>query len=78
MLLLGRVELWLPDTAVFQFVGQELLLDEVAGVVVGVLVLLAVAQLLHQLGGRIAQVQGDGEVARFAYQFQGIVDGHIG
>ena len=54
MLLLGRVELWFPDAAVFQFVGQELLLDEVAGVVVGVLLLLAVAQLLHQLGGRIA------------------------
>ena len=23
-------------------------------------------------------MQGDGEVARFAYQFQGIVDGHVG
>ena len=39
-----------------QFVGEVLLRDGVALVVVGVLVALAVAQVFHQAGGGVAQV----------------------
>ena len=70
--------LWMPDAVVFQFVGQELLADEVARIVVGILVVFALAQLLHQFGGGIAQLNGNRQVAGLADQFQGIVDGHVG
>ena len=44
--------------------GKVLLLDEVPGVVMGVAVALAVAEVAHQFGRRITQVKGYGEVAR--------------
>ena len=63
MLLFGGICLRLPDAAVFQFVGQELLAHEVAGVVVGIFIVVAIAKLFHQFGGGVAQVQGNGQVA---------------
>ena len=63
---------------VFQVVGQELLADKVAGIVVGIFIVVAVAKLFHQLGGGVAQVQGDGQVACLPHQGEGIVDCHVG
>ena len=45
MLLFGGVVLRLPDAVVFQVVGQELLADKVAGIVVGIFIVVAVAKL---------------------------------
>ena len=39
-----------------------------------ILVILAIAQLFHQLGGCVAQMQGNRQVARLPHQFQGTVD----
>ena len=48
------------------------------GIVVGILVAVAVAQFLHKLGGRIANGEGDRQIARFPYLGQRILKGHIG
>ena len=61
-----------------ELLGHVLLVDEVAGVVVGITVILAVAQLFHQPGGRVAQVQRHGGVARLLDQGKRVVDGQIG
>ena len=78
MLLFGGIVLRMPDAAVFQVVGQELLADEIAGIVVGVFIVAAVTELFHQFGGGVAQVQGNGQVACLPHQFEGVVDGHVG
>ena len=44
----------------------------------GILVVLAIAQLLHEFGGRIAQMQRHGGVTRLVDQCQCLVDGQIG
>ena len=49
-----------------------------AGVIVRVLVTVAVAEVLHQLRRRIAQMERDGEVAGAAHQLQGFIDGFVG
>ena len=58
--------------------GQELLADEVAGIIMGIFIVVAVAELFHQLGRGVSQMQGDGQVTCLSHQFEGIVDGHIG
>ena len=78
VLLFGGIVLRMPDAAVFQVVGQELLADEIAGIVVGVFIVAAVTELFHQFGGGVAQVQGNGQVACLPHQFEGVVDGHVG
>ena len=69
----GRV-LCVPYTLVLDIVGQILLHDEMAWVVVGILVSVVVAQLLHQLGWSVAQGQGHRQVARLPYELQCAVD----
>ena len=78
MFLFGSIVLCFPQTAVFQLVGQKLLLDEVPGIIVRILIIVSITQLFHQFGRCIAQVQGYGQIAGLAYKFQGIVDGHVG
>ena len=78
MFLFGGIILRVPDAAVFQIVGQELLADEVAGIIMGIFIVVAVAELFHQLGRGVSQMQGDGQVTCLSHQFEGIVDGHIG
>ena len=46
-------------------------------IVVCVLIVVAIAQLFHQLGRSIAQVQGDRQVTRLPDKFQCIVDGDV-
>ena len=57
MFLLGWIELGMPQLLLLQLVGLELLAHKVAGVVVGIFVVVSIAQLLHQLGGGIAQME---------------------
>ena len=54
------------------------MLYEVPWVVVRVAVAFAIAQILHQLRGRITQVERYGEVARLLDEGEGTVDRHIG
>ena len=54
------------------------MLYEVSWVVVRVAVAFAIAEVLHQLRGRITQVERYGEVARLLDEGEGTVDRHIG
>ena len=54
----------MPYPGVLQFIGQELLYDEVAGIIVCVLIPIAIAQLRHQFARCIAQMQWNRLVAR--------------
>ena len=56
----GGVGAGLPEGLVAGLVGHELLTDEVAGVVVGVFVVVAVADFFHEACGGVAQVEGHG------------------
>ena len=77
-LVFGRVVLGFPQLRMVEFFGHVLLVDEVSRVVMGIHVVLAVAQLFHQSSGRVAQVQRNRCVARLVHQCDGIVDGEIG
>ena len=55
-LVLGGIVLWVPQLRVMEFLGHVLLVDEMTRVVMGILVVLAIAQLLHQPRGSVAQV----------------------
>lgn len=68
----------MPEAEIRDGIGQELLADEVAGVVVSVKVALAVAHLFHQRGRRVAQMQGYGQVAAVADLLQCRIDRLIG
>ena len=48
------------------------------GIVVGILIAIAIAQLGHQLCGSIAEMKRNGLVASLLHQLQGIADSHIG
>ena len=72
MLLFGGIVLRMPDAAVFQVVGQELLADEIAGIVVGVFIVGQVACLPHQFEGVV-----DGHVGGVALGTGGEVDGSL-
>ena len=76
--ILGRVVLRHPQLRVMQLLGHVLLVDKMAREVVGILVVLAISQLLHQLSGRVAQVQGHRGIARSGHKLLGRVDGHVG
>ena len=63
-----RIVLRMPDAAVLHLVRQELLLHEIALIGMCILVILAIAQLFHQLGGCVAQMQGNRQIARLPHQ----------
>ena len=50
--------MWVPEAGVLHGVGHELLVDEVVRIVVGILIAVAVAEVLHHLCGGVAQVHG--------------------
>ena len=68
----------MPETGLHQLVGQVLLLHEVAREVVAVLIAVAVAQLLHQAGGSIAQMQRHRQVARLLHLRERLGNAHVG
>ena len=68
----------MPELSAYGFIRQVLLTDKVSGVVVSILILLAIVELFHQLGGSIAQMQRYRQVAGFAHIGQGFVYGQIG
>ena len=76
--LLGGRLLRMPELSAYCFVGQVLLTDKVTGIVVCILVLLAIVELLHQLGGSIAQVQWYGQVAGLTYIGECLVYSQVG
>ena len=72
------VGLRLVENFSFKAFGHEFLVREMAGEIVGILVTVGIAQILHQLGRGVAQVQGHGrDFVRFG-GLQGGPDGHIG
>ena len=56
--------LGMPYPFVLYLVGQELLLYEVAGVIMRVFVSIAVAQVGHQFGGGVSEMKWHGQVSR--------------
>ena len=76
-LCLGRVIAGHPEARALETVGKVLLLHIVALVVVGILVAFVISEVGHQLGGRVAQMQGNGQVAGLRHGLNGIVDGHV-
>ena len=70
--------LGLVITTTYQIVRHILLRRHGTRSIMGVLVTLVVAQLLHQFGGCIAQVQGNRTGPACINIGKRIVDGHIG
>ena len=62
---------------VLQPIGQVLLCDEMVGIVVGIEISVVIVQLLHQFRGRIAQVQGHGQISCFRNHVEGGVNGKL-
>ena len=58
-------------------VGQELLLDEMPLIVVGILIAFGIAELLHQLRGSVAKVQGHRLITRLLDEAKRLADSHI-
>ena len=69
-LVLGSIVLRMPEPHALSIVWQELLLHEVALIGMGILVILPIAQLRHEFGGRIAQMQRHRQVARLPHIVQ--------
>ena len=67
----------MPQTVVGETVRHELLHDKMSRVIVGILIAIAVAQLCHELCGRIAQMQRHRLVARVTHELQGSADTHV-
>ena len=49
-----------------------------AGEVMGVFVAVAVAEVLHELGGGVAEVEGNGRGLGLGGKLHRLVDGHVG
>lgn len=68
----------LPETVSLKIVGEELLSHEVSGIIVGVFIVCAVAEIFHQRRGGVADVERHGLVARsFDFGKSGS-DRHVG
>ena len=65
---LGGGVLGMPNLRVVEFFRHILLEDKVSGEIVGILIVLPIAQLLHQFGGCIAQMQWHRGIARLLNQ----------
>ena len=74
----GGVGTWVPEVGALEGVGEVLLRDEVAGVVMSIFVVGAVAHLFHQRCRGIAYMKGHWEVAGLAHFGEGGVDGAVG
>lgn len=68
----------LPQLLARQFVGQILLGDIMAGIVMRIEVAVVITQVSHQFGGSVAQVQRHGLVAGAAHEVERTVDAEIG
>ncbi len=76
--LFGGVVGGIPQPCAADGVGHELLAHEVAGIVVGVEIVGAVAEFFHERCGGVAQMQGHGEVAAALYFGQGCGNAYVG
>ena len=72
------VGLGLVENGAGEFVGEEFEVREVAGEVVGVFVAVGVAEVLHQLRGRVAQVERHGGRLVLLGGRKGLIDRQIG
>src|SRR5574344_267067 len=68
---LRRIILWMPKSCISSIVWQELLFHEMTFIVVGILIILAIAQLCHEFGGGIAQVERNGQIACLPHILKG-------
>ena len=57
-----RIVLRMPDAAALHLVRQELLLHEIALIGMCILIILAIAQLFHQLVGALRRCKGTGRL----------------
>mgnify|MGYP003466762586 CR=1 FL=1 len=57
--------LCLPKACTLQCIGQKLLFDKMIGKIMCILISLSIANLLHQLGGSVTQVQRYWQIASF-------------
>ena len=73
----GRVRLRMPELLVARFVGKELEVDEMIRIIVGIFVAVAVAQLLHQLGRCVSQIEWDLQVSCFSHKSKGFIHSQI-
>ena len=67
----------IPKLRISRFFGHKFLTDKVARIIVGLFVATAVTHLLHQFGGRIAQMQRHRHVSRLFNILQRRIDCHI-
>ena len=68
----------MPDALLLHGIGQILLIDKMSLKIMGIFVILAISQLVHQFGRSIAQMQRHGQVSRLLHHLQGRVDGIVG
>lgn len=73
----SRIVLGMPEAALPDAVGKELLLYEIPFIVMGIFVSFAISQLFHQLGGSIPEMQRNRQIPRLADRFQGGVDSFV-
>ena len=64
----------MPYTSVREFVGHVLLPNEMSRKIMRVLVSVAVAEIFHEFGGSIAQMERHGQVAGTPHCLKGVVD----
>ena len=74
MLVFGR----LVENLSLEGVRHELHVNKVTGIVVGIFVSVGVIEIFHELGGRIADGQGDRLVAGEFHLRQSLFQGHVG
>ena len=67
-----------PEPLGHERIGQILLGNEMPRIVMRILIAIAVAQVLHQLRGSVAQMQGDRLIARLAHHGERLVNAQIG
>jgi hypothetical protein len=77
-LILSGILTGVVEFSSFDTVRKKLRLDEIAIIAMGILVVLAIVELLHELGRSIAQVEGHRQVTCLAYLLRGCLDSSIG
>ena len=70
--------LGMPEASLLEVIGQILLLGEVTGIIMRILIAIMIAQLCHQLGWRIADMERHRQIARLLDGCQGGIDAQIG
>ena len=73
-----RVGCRVPEPMTHKVVGQELLLHEMLGIVVGIFIVFAVAEFLHKGCGSVAYMQRNREIAALTHFGKRFIDRKVG